>query len=159
MLVTACISGANAQFDDLYTFEKGTNLIGINVGAKLVGDGRTAFSAFYEHGISKLFVDQCTLGGGIFGGYYGAKLNVEKLNVYIAGVRLNIHYQFIDALDTYIGVAPNFNIQTNNMTKDKAIFSCYYHIGGRYYLNNWLGLFAEISTGFNNFSGGASVRF
>jgi hypothetical protein len=158
-LLTSFIISAQAQFDDLYTFEKGSNLIGVNVGVKLANDNQTAVSAFYEYGISKLFVDECTLGGGIFGGYYSDKLHEEKLKIYIAGVRLNVHYQFVDALDTYIGIAPNFNIQTNNIAKDKAEFACYYHIGGRYYLNNWLAVFAEMSTGFNNFSGGLSVKF
>jgi energy-converting hydrogenase Eha subunit H len=158
-LVITVIFSAWAQFDDLYTFEKGTSLAGVNVGVKLANDKRTALSAFYEHGLLKLFVDECTFGGGVFGGYYSDKLREEILKVYIAGLRANIHYQFIDGLDTYAGIAPNFNIQTNNIAKDKAEFACYFHIGGRYYLNNWLGLFAEMSTGFNNFSGGLSVKF
>jgi hypothetical protein len=159
VLFTFFIFNVRAQFDDLYTFEQGSNLVGVNVGVKLANDNRTAVSVFYEHGISKLFVDQCALGGGIFGGYYSDKLREEKLKVYIAGVRLNVHYQLIEGLDTYVGIAPNFNIQTNNIAKDKAEFDCNFHIGGRYYLNNWLGLFAEMSTGFNNFSGGISVKF
>jgi hypothetical protein len=158
-LVTTVIFSVRAQFDDLYTFEKGTNLVGVNVGVKLANDGRTAVSAFYEHGLSKLFVDECALGGGIFGSYYSDKLREERLKVYIAGVYANVHYQFVSGLDTYVGIAPNFNIQTNNIAKDRAEFACYFHIGGRYYLNNWLGLFAEMSTGFNNFRGGLSVRF
>jgi hypothetical protein len=158
-LVISFIVSVQAQFYDLYTFEKGTNLAGVNVGVKLANDSRTAISAFYEYGISKLFVDECTLGGGIFGGYYSNKLLEEKQKVYIVGVRANVHYQFIERLDTYAGVAPNFNIQANRIAKDKAGFACYFHIGGRYYLNSWLGLFAEMSTGFNNFSGGISVKF
>ncbi|MDR2385783.1 MAG: hypothetical protein LBD80_09050 [Tannerella sp.] len=158
-LLASFIFSAQAQFDGFHTFEQGSSLIGVNVGVKLISDKHTAVSAFYEYGLSKLFVDKCTFGGGIFGGYYSDKLREKKLKIYTAGVRANVHYQFIDRLDTYVGIAPNFNIQTDNTAKDEAEFACHFHVGGRYYLNNWLGLFAEISTGFNNFSGGVSVRF
>jgi hypothetical protein len=157
VLLTTLVFSAQADYDDLYTFEQGTNLVGVNVG--LGSNNTTAFSAFYEYGLSKLFVDECTLGGGIFGGYYHSKLGKETLNRYILGVKANIHYQFIDRLDTYAGIAPNFNIRSYKQDKDKAKFACYFHVGGRYYLTNWLGVFAEISTGFNNFSGGLSIKF
>ena len=148
-----------AQYTDLYAFEKGNNLIGVNVGVKLANDNRTAISAFYEYALTNLFVDECTLGSGIFGGFYKEKLGGEIERIYILGVRLNAHYQFVDRLDTYAGIDPNFNIKTYKITKDEAKFACYFHIGGRYYLTNWLGVFAEMSTGYNNFSGGISVKF
>ena len=148
-----------AQYDDLYTFEKGKSLIGVNLGVGLGNDNKTAVSAFYEYGLSKLFVDECTLGGGFFGGFYKDKLGSEIEKIYIAGVKLNVHYQFVDRLDTYAGFAPNFNIKTYEVEDDEAKFECYFHIGGRYYLTNWLGVFAEISTGYNNFIGGVSVKF
>ena len=158
-LATLLIFSAKAQYDDLYTFEQGTNLAGVSIGAGVGNGNQTAASAFYEYGLTKLFVDECTLGGGIFGSYYSDKLAEESLKMYILGVRANVHYQFVDRLDTYAGIDPNFNIQTYNISKDKARFACYIHIGGRYYLTNWLGVFAEISTGYNTFSGGLSVKF
>jgi len=148
-----------AQYTDLYTFEKGASLIGVNVGVKLAHENRTAVSAFYEYGLSKLFVDECTLGGGVFGGYYKNKLGEEIQKIYILGIRLNVHYQFVERLDTYTGIDPNFNIKTYRIDKDRAKFGCYVHVGGRYYLTDWLGVFAEISTGHNNFSGGVSFKF
>ena len=148
-----------AQYDDFYTFEKGKSLIGVNLGVGLGNDNRTAVSAFYEYGLSKLFVEECTLGGGVFGGFYKDKLGSEREKIYILGVRLNVHYQFVERLDTYAGIAPNFNIRSYEVEDDKAKFDFYFHVGGRYYLTNWLGVFAEISTGFNNFSGGVSVKF
>jgi hypothetical protein len=150
---------ANAQYDDLYTFERGKSLVGVNVGVKFGNDGKTAVSAFYEYGLSHLFVDECTLGAGFFGGYYRDKLKGEVEKIYIAGVRVNVHYQFVDRLDTYAGFDPNFNIKTYTLQKDEASFACYFHVGGRYYLTNWLGVFGEISTGYNNFSGGFSIKF
>ena len=159
IFATLCSFASKAQYDDLYTFEKGKSLIGVNLGVGLGNNNRTAVSAFYEYGLSQLFVDECTLGAGIFGGFNKDKLGSETEKIYITGVRLNVHYQFIDRLDTYAGVAPNFNIKTYEIKKDKAQFQCYVHIGGRYYLTNWLGVFAEISTGYNNFSGGFSVKF
>ena len=150
---------AKAQYDDLYTFEKGKSLIGVNVGVSLANDNRTAVSAFYEYGLTNLFVDECVLGGGFFGGFHKDKLKNEVEKIYILGVRLNIHYQFVERLDTYVGLDPNFNIRTYELGKDEAKFQCYVHIGGRYYLTNWLGVFAEMSTGYNNFSGGVSVKF
>jgi hypothetical protein len=155
---TALSFSANAQYDDLYTFESGKSLIGFNVGVSL-NDNNTAVTAFYEYGLSKLFVDECVLGGGFFAGYYKDKLERELVQRYIAGVRFNIHYQFVDRLDTYAGFDPNFNIRTSKTGKDSAKFDMYFHIGGRYYLTNWLGIFAEASTGYNNFSGGFSVKF
>ena len=150
---------SKAQYTDLYAFEKGKSLLGVNVGVHVGNDNRTAVSGFYEYGLTQLFVEECTLGGGIFGGYYRNNLGVETEKIYITGVRLNVHYQFVDRLDTYAGIAPNFNIRTFKVANNKAKFECYYHIGGRYYLLNWLGVFAEASTGYNNFSGGVSVKF
>lgn len=148
-----------AQYTDIYTFEKGNHLFGVHAGVQIADDNKTAWSALYEYGLTKLFIDECTLGGGFFGGYYKDQLGKEVQKIYIAGVRLNVHYQFIDRLDMYAGFAPNFNIRTYKIEKDKAKFNCYFHVGGRFYLTNWLGVFAEASTGFNNFSGGVSVKF
>ncbi|MDR0700591.1 MAG: hypothetical protein LBG28_15445 [Tannerella sp.] len=150
---------ANAQYDDLYTFEKGKSLIGMDAGVKFGADNKIAVSAFYEYSLFNLFVDECTLGAGVFGGYYRDKLKGEVEKIYITGVRVNVHYQFVDRLDTYAGLDPNFNIKTYKIQKDEAGFACYIHIGGRYYLTNWLGVFAEISTGYNNFRGGLSIKF
>ena len=159
ILLMSCISISYAQYDDLYTFEKGKNLIGVNIGVGLANNNRTALSASYEYGLANLFVDECTLGGGAFGGFYKTKLGDEIERIYIAGLKMNVHYQFVDRLDTYAGFAPNFNIKSYKVKHDRAKFECYFHIGGRYYLTNWLGVFAEMSTGFNNFSGGVSVKF
>ena len=155
----SCSFAVKAQYDDLYTFEKGKSLIGVNVGVGVGHDNKVSVSAFYEYGLTQLFAEECTLGGGFFGGYYNDRLGNETEKIYIVGTRLNIHYQFVDRLDTYAGVDPNFNIRTYEVRDDKAKFECYLHIGGRYYLTNWLGVFAEISTGYNNFSGGLSVKF
>ena len=156
-----CCFPIKAQYTDLYTFEKGSQLIGVNAGVKLGNDNKTACSVFYEYGLSKLFVDECTLGSGLFGGYYQNQLGEEISKIYILGVRLNVHYQFVDRLDTYAGFAPNFNIRTYEKAKakDRSQFDCYIHVGGRYYLTNWLGVFAEMSTGYNNLSGGVSIKF
>lgn len=159
ILTTVAVFTAKAQYYDLYTFERGASLVGVNLGVKLGANSRTAVSAFYEYGVSKLFVDECTLGAGFFGGYYRDKLKSEVEQIYIAGVRVNIHYQFVERLDTYAGIDPNFNIRTYKLQKDESGFACYFHIGGRYYLTDWLGVFAEMSTGYNNFSGGFSVKF
>ena len=159
IFVTIFSFASKAQYDDLYTFEQGKSLVGVNLGVGVGNNNKTSVSAFYEYGLSKLFVDECTLGGGLFGGYYENKLGVEKEKIYIVGVRLNVHYQFVDRLDTYAGIGPNFNIKTYEVGDDEAKFECYFHVGGRYYLTNWLGVFAEISTGYNNFSGGVSVKF
>jgi len=157
--VVVCTPLMQAQYDDLYTFEKGKSLIGVNIGVGFGNNGSASYSAFYEYCPTTLFVDECTLGTGFFGGYYSAKLGGEVERVYIVGLKLNVHYQFIDRLDTYIGTDPNFNIDTYKLQKDHAQFAIYFHLGGRYYLNNWLGVFAEASTGYNTFSGGLSVKF
>ena len=154
-----CSVVAMAQYTDTYTFEKGKSLLGVNVGVHVGKDNRTAITGMYEVGLANLFVDECTLGGGIFGGYYKNTLGLEKEKIYIAGIRLNVHYQFVDRLDTYAGIAPNFNFRTFEMAKNKAQFDTYFHVGGRYYIFNWLGLYAEASTGYNNFSGGISLKF
>lgn len=158
----ASVYAASAQYTDLYAFEKGNSLVGVNIGVKTGANSATAVSAFYEYGLARLFADECTLGGGIFGGYYKNKYGKNKEDsqkIYILGVRLNVHYQFVERLDTYAGFDPNFNIETWSDAKDEANFKCYFHVGGRYYLTNWLGVFAEASTGYNNFSGGVSVKF
>ena len=158
-LTTICVFASRAQYDDLYTFEKGKSLIGVNIGVGVGNDNKTAVSASYEYGLANLFADECTLGGGIFGGFHKDKLGDETEKIYIIGVKFNVHYQFVDRLDTYAGFAPNFNIKSYEFKDDEAKLECYFHVGGRYYLTNWLGVFAEISTGYNNFSGGISVKF
>jgi len=158
-------SSLKAQYDDLYTIEQGKSLIGVNVGVNMVGFGQfagdksTAVTAFYEYCLTKMFVEECNLGGGFFGGYSKYSFGAEQQKIYIAGLRVNVHYQFIDRLDTYAGFDPNYHITTYKIEHDIAKFAIYFHIGGRFYLNNWLGVFAEASTGFNNFSGGFSVKF
>jgi hypothetical protein len=159
LCAVVCCLPLKAQYTDIHTFEKGKHLVGVHAGVKIGNDNKTAWSALYEYGLTKLFVDECTLGGGFFGGFYKYRLGREVQKIYITGIRLNVHYQFVDRFDTYAGVAPNFNIKTYNIEKDKANFDCYFHAGGRFYLANWLAVFAEISTGYNNFSGGISVKF
>jgi len=154
-----CWFSAKAQYTDLYAFEQGNHLIGLNIGMKLANDHRAAYSAFYEYGLARLFVDECTLGGGLFGGYYKDKLGKEIQQIYILGLRMNVHYQFVDRLDTYAGITPNFNVKTYKIEKDRAKFDCYIHVGGRFYLTNWFAVFAEVSTGFNNLSGGLNIKF
>jgi hypothetical protein len=163
-IVALFASSLKAQYDDIYTFEQGKSLIGVNAGVnmgfgKFTGDKSTAVSAFYEYCLTKLFVDECTLGGGFFGGYYKYSFGAEVQRIYIAGLRVNVHYQFIDRFDTYAGFDPNYHITTYKIDHDISRFAVYFHVGGRYYLTNWLGVFAEASTGFNNFSGGVSVKF
>jgi len=159
LVAIICCCPLKAQYTDLYAFEEGDHLAGVCLGMKLANDHFASYSAFYEYGLTRLFVDECTLGGGLFGGYYKNRLGKEIQKIYITGVRLNVHYQFVDRLDTYAGIAPNFNIKTYKIEKDKAKFECYVHVGGRFYLTNWLAVFAEASTGFNNFSGGISLKF
>jgi hypothetical protein len=159
LIAALCFFPVKAQYTDLYTFEPGKHLAGVNIGMKLANDNKAAYSAFYEYGLTNLFVDECMLGGGFFGVYFKDRLGKETQKVYIMGLRLNVHYQFVDRLDTYAGIAPNFNIKTYHIEKDRAVFGNYFHVGGRFYLTNWLAVFAEASTGFNNFSGGLSVKF
>jgi hypothetical protein len=159
LLVVCSFSPLKAQYSDLYAFEQGNHLAGISMGIKLANDNKVSYSAFYEYGLTRLFVDECTLGGGFFGGYHKDRLGKEIEKIYIAGIRLNVHYQFIDRLDTYTGIAPNFNIKTYAIENNKSKFECYVHIGGRFYLTNWLAIFAEAGTGYNNFSGGINVKF
>ena len=159
VFAAVCCLPVKAQYTDLYAFEQGNHLAGANVGVKLANENRTAVTAFYEYGLTRMFVDECTLGGGFFGGFYKDQLGKEVEKIYILGIRLNVHYQFIDRLDTYAGIDPNFNIRTYKIEKDSAKFDCYVHIGGRFYLTNWLGVFAEASTGYNNFSVGVNVKF
>ena len=91
IFITILSFASKAQYDDLYTFEKGKSLIGVNVGVGINNDNKTAFSAFYEYGLSKLFVDECTLGGGVFGGFHKNKLGRETEKIYIdrKSTRLN----------------------------------------------------------------------
>jgi len=159
LCITVFSFAARAQYDEFYAFEKGKSILGVNVGVGLGNDSRTAVSASYEYGLANLFTEECVLGVGVFGGFHKDKLKNEVEKIYIVGTRLNVHYQFVERLDTYAGIDPNFNIRTYELGKDEAKFQCYVHIGGRYYLTNWLGVFAEMSTGYNNFSGGFSFKF
>ena len=159
LLAVCCFFPTKAQYTDLYAFEQGNHLAGVSIGMKLANENKASYSAFYEYGLARLFVDECTLGGGFFGGYNKDRLGKEIEKIYILGIRLNVHYQFVDRLDTYAGVAPNFNIKTYSIAKNNSKFECYVHAGGRFYLTNRLAVFAEASTGYNNFSCGINLKF
>jgi hypothetical protein len=155
-LCLTCVFFAKAEYDDLYTFEQGSGLAGISFG--FLG-GKTAVSGFYEYGLTKLFVDQCYLGGGFFGGFYRDKLGAETEKIYVAGLRANVHYQFVDRLDTYAGIDPNLNVKTYEIRENDTNLSIFVHAGARYYFTNWLAAFGELSTGFDHLRIGLSVKF
>jgi hypothetical protein len=142
-------------YDDLYTFEQGNSLAGISFGF----GSKTAMTGFYEYALTKMFVDECNLGGGFFGGFHKDKLGAETEKIYVIGLRANVHYQFIERLDTYAGIAPNLNIKTYNVSDNDTNLSVFVHAGARYYFTNWLAEFGELSTGFDNLKIGVSVKF
>lgn len=106
-------------------FQKGDNMVSASVG---VGSG-IPVAVSYERGIvDNLFDGNGSIGLGGYLGYYSdkdeqtfQKVKVGwKYNDIMIGVRGNLHYQFVDKLDTYAGLMLGYEI-----VKAKAIAEGY----------------------------------
>jgi hypothetical protein len=153
--------GAQAQSSDATTFTKGTSVInvGIGLGTTLYGSGYTGsfppISVSYEHGIAD--------GRFGIGGYlahtaskWGDSKDYWKFSYTVIGVRGDYHFYTTDKLDTYGGLMLGYDIVTDKWhgegeesswsgSGSGVAYSLF--VGGRYYFNQHIGVFAELGYG------------
>lgn len=142
-------------------FEKGTGILnlGVGIGATLYGSGyRASFppiSLSYEKGIAN---GRFGIGGLLAhtGAKYGDKSEYWKYSYTIIGVRGDYHFYTTDKLDTYGGAMLGYDIVTDKWhgegsgddyhdSGSSASFSIF--VGGRYFFNPHVGVFAELGYG------------
>lgn len=165
-------AAANAQ----ETFSKGDNLVTGQIG---IGSG-LAVSATYENCVkSGLFAtEKGALGVGGYVGYshysdsfsgYGVRSEWDYNNI-ILGVRGNLHYEFVDRLDTYAGLMLGYEIVNSSSSVegygeaisgdvDASGFAFTIHLGTRYYFTDHFAAGIEIGYGVSYANVGVAYKF
>lgn len=181
-LLIAFILGISSVSKSQNTFTGGDQVanLGIGLGNFISGQGfKTTFmpvSLSYEFCAKEdLFDSNSALGVGALVGYYGAKYDVPNVNFgynynyALLGVRANIHYQFVDKLDTYLGGMLGYNLAVITNYGDKQYkdshpapksggFDFAFYVGGRYYFLEKLALFSEVGYGISPVTVGLALK-
>lgn len=159
--------GAQAQND---TFSQGTKVVGAGIGLGVYSSGSMVvppIAASFEYSIKdNLFDDKSSIGVGAYAGYYGLDYKTSTLNVaqgykssnFVLGGRGALHYQFVDKLDTYIGLMLGYRVTSNShygysgpivldatSTNSGSAWSSF--IGARYYFTDRLAANLEFGYG------------
>jgi len=158
------------------TFEKGDKVLnlGIGLGSTSYGSGYSMgmppVSASLEFAVKdKLFNDhKGAIGVAPYIGYGSYKYKMydgysAKFSDLLIGVRGNLHYQFVDKLDTYAGLFLGYE---NVSWKDNHGFTngvgsglgWALLIGGRYYFSDNIGAMAELGYGITYLNLGVSLK-
>jgi hypothetical protein len=162
--------GVNAQ----EMFSKGTKLFKVGLGFNSNGK---PIAASYEVGVANgLFgVEKLNLGLGGYLGYYGYKQTTAdfgatytwKYKIIAPGVGGYAHYQFINKLDTYLGVMLGLSVQKASLDGPSAAtvdpsgvdFAWGLVGGARYEFNSNWGAFIEGGHATGNFTLGVAYKF
>lgn len=189
-MLALCVMGgaANAQkkpFRDGDVFSKGDVVLnlGIGLGNMVYNDSYTKkvppISLSGEYAVTgNLFNNgRGVVGLGAYIGYTGAKYrafdNLDagwNFNNLILGVRGALHYQFVNRLDTYLGLFLGYNI---TMTNDYGSFPSglrpsapavggfefAFYVGARYYLTQRFAVFGEVGYGLATVNLGLAYKF
>ncbi len=182
ILFIAFISGVSTVSYAQNTFTGGDKVVNLGVGIGnfiAVKDAKTTFmplSLSYEYcAKGDLFDSNSAFGIGALIGYYGAKYEVPNVNFgynynyALFGLRANIHYQFIDRLDTYLGGMFGYNLAVSTTYGDKNLKDIYpsakagglgsaVYVGGRYYFLEKLALFGEVGYGISPLTIGLALK-
>ena len=122
------------------------------------------FSLAYERCIiENLFDDRSALGIGGVSGYTSTKWNWGRSTDILVGLRGALHYVLVDNLDTYGGVMTGIHIwkydgkEVGHNSNSEAAYGVF--VGGRYYLADNFGVFAEFGYGYTIFNIGIAFKF
>ncbi len=165
LLMLAVVSPVAAQD----VFDKGTNVINAGLGFGNIIRSKSTFIV----GVGVDF-DHCIIDGLIngnasigIGGYLGtgladrttsstATISGKTGGFFDFGSRGTFHYQFVDNLDTYAGVAIGARVGTYDSFSPSYPFVL---AGARYYMTENFAWMAEVGGGGGFFKVGASFRF
>lgn len=176
LLLVAVLAIISTAASAQETFSKGDNLITGQIG---IGSG-LAVSATYENCVkSGLFAtEKGAIGVGGYVGYshysdsysgYGVHSDWNYNNI-ILGVRGNLHYEFIDRLDSYAGLMLGYEIVNSNHDVDTEYgdfsgdvdasgFAFSIHIGTRYYFTDRFAAGIEVGYGVAYANVGVAYKF
>ncbi len=165
------------------SFEQGANVISAALGfgsGLYSGTGYSsglAVGLAYEHCVVDGLIDgNAAIGVGGYMGFASSKYSATffgqsfgyKYTYWVPAVRGAFHYEFLESLDTYGGLALGANIVTgketgigNNAayTADASGFYFSIYVGGRYYFTENLGAMVEIGSGVSYFNLGVCYTF
>jgi hypothetical protein len=142
-----------------HIFAKGDQVahLGLGLGNYLGGAGYKAsflpILVSYEHGIKDGFPidEKSSLGIGGYLAYFGNKFTWAndsqsiRYSYFTIGVRGNLHYQFVDKLDTYGGIMLGAQLVGSNVDNGArgSGFAFSVYVGARYYFAEQWAAFAE----------------
>lgn len=175
ILAAFMLAFVSSQAQDV--FKKGDNLIGAQVG---IGKG-LAISATYERAVvDNLFDGKGSIGVGGYVGYlhdkdsytYGGIEAGWKYDDIILGARGNLHYQFINRLDTYAGLMLGYEVVNakaygkgtgggtiTEASADASGFAFSIHVGTRYYFTDNFAAGVELGYGVSYANVGIAYKF
>ncbi|MDR1725035.1 MAG: hypothetical protein LBR28_01405 [Bacteroidales bacterium] len=122
------------------------------VGTIGVGFGATygvPISGALDWSVVNLWDDKSNLGLGVI---VGLGLGSDHTWCLVGG-RASLHYQFVDKLDTYLGLTLGY------LVTGESGFGWDAYLGARYYFWDNIGLFAELGAGWSNVTLGVSFKF
>lgn len=134
------------------TFRKDDSVLNLGIGVSNYGGvSLPPLSATYERSVADGIIDKGSIGLGV-----SAELTAFKvggLSMFV-GPRAAFHYEFVDNLDTYIGVEAGLGLASSQVSFDWSGI-----VGARYYFGQKFGVFGEFGTGLSVFKLGATFRF
>jgi hypothetical protein len=164
-------------------FKKGNQVInvGIGFGSTLYTDSYSTttippISISYEKGIKDGIIDKGVLSIGGYLGYSAYKENYLllgyswgwKYSDIIIGVRGNLHYPFVNKLDTYAGILLGYQIVTTSfygMEPPDNLSSASgsgvrldFHVGARYYFSDKISVMGELGYGIAILTLGVGIK-
>jgi hypothetical protein len=173
---------ANAQ-----VFAKGTSAINVGIGfgnTYYLGGSyykfvMPAISASYEYGIVEVPMGSSLTGVVSIGGFLGWSSSKYQYNYWdnvyymynfiLISARGNYHFIFNDKFDTYAGISLGYIIvngswkgsgtHPNDYSFASSKFYPGFYIGGRYYFNQSIGVFAELGYMLTVWNMGVSFKF
>ena len=170
------ISKANAQ----EIFHNGNQTASVLVGLGVYNNGIPPIVLSYEYCVADNLINgnNGSIGVGAEGGYFAAKYGNNAGHTWIhsglVGGRASFHYQFVDKLDTYVGLflgailtggststatIANQDVKVKQNSDVNAAFGWQAHIGARYYFTPNFALNAELGYGWSIANLGVTFRF
>lgn len=147
--------GAHAQD----SFRKGTNALSLGVGVgQQTNVSIPALSLTYDYSIADNLFEYGSIGLGGQVEYQGYSFGNLKATDVFAGVRLTGRYEFVDRLDTYLGLQAGLFSHTGDLGANSFRFAFNGVAGARYLFNDTFALFGEFSTGISIFKVGLSFN-
>lgn len=158
------MSGTWAQ-----SYEKGDKLLNVGVGLGTYGAGGLGLGGSFEVGIHE------SISVGVLGGYSGRSNYLgsgTRWSVLTIGARGSYHFNELldldnDKLDLYAGLGLGYRNVSFKVDGFGNVFANNYgggvlflgHIGGKYYFQPNMAIFAELGSGFGTLQAGVSFKF